>query len=155
MQRQINTLPNRWDMEIKSLKVWNAMCLIALPVFYCFIFFPPQSHVCTERKLKGKEQQLKGFILSAERKVEIEPCCWETNPLSSFPFWCIGLPHYMNCWRTGPLWRLCCSLGVMFCKTMTIFNRQATIRPLDALFSWIQHAHLDNSKKINVKEVSH
>lgn len=62
-------------MEIKSLKLWNFVFYYALSLL---LFF---QCVCGERKLKSKEHQLKGFILNTERRVEIEPCCWETNPL--------------------------------------------------------------------------
>lgn len=125
-QRRRITSQNRWNMEIKSLKLWNYMCFIVLSVF---CYFSKQC-VCTERKLKSKEQQLKGFISIAERKVEIELCCWETTPLSVFPFWCIGLPYS---WTVGFFRWLCCPLFIVFCVYSSIgvhaCNRQKTVPP--------------------------
>ncbi len=85
------------NMEIKSLKLWNVVFYYTL----CLLLF--FHTVCLHRKKTQKQKknnnkknqlQLKGFILSTERNVEIEPCCWKPNPLSGFPFWCIGPPYY-------------------------------------------------------------
>lgn len=96
----------RWKLNPWSCET---LCFITPTIFYCF----SAQCVCRERKLKGKEQQLKGFILNTERRVEIEPCCWETNPLSCFPFWCIGLLY--DRWTVDFLRQLCCPLCFVFC----------------------------------------
>ncbi len=125
------TRQNRWDMEIKSLKLWNVICFITLSVIYCF----STQCVCTERKLKSKKKTAaQGLYFERWKKGGDWTLLLGNEPIVRFSIlmhWPSPLP--MNCWSIDFLRWLCCPLCIVFCVEfytgLYVFNRQATVRP--------------------------
>lgn len=96
--------------EIWKLNPWSCenVCFITLSVFYCF------SSVFAEKEnSKVKNTSSRALFWTLKEGWRNKPCCWETNPLSVFPFWCIGLLYDRR--TVDFLRRLCCPLCFVFC----------------------------------------